>query len=274
MSVPRLPVNNPHAVGSFQHMTDATAADLSIVIPCYNESASLDELALQLEPVLEGLRRTRTVELLLVDDGSTDDTYARLQNLFGSRPDVTIIQHGRNRGLAAALRTGIAHTTGRVVVFTDSDCTYPPSSIPGLLACMTPDVDIVTSSAYHPDGGVDGVPAYRLVFSRGASVLYRLLVSPRINTWTAMYRAYRREVLVAVETHTTGYVVMAELLVEAVLRGYRVAEYPTVLHVRRYGQSKAKVWKITREHLRFQARILWRRVAALLHLKRGMAVAS
>jgi dolichol-phosphate mannosyltransferase len=251
-------------------MTDITAADLSIVIPCYNESDSLEELAVQLDPVLTGLRQARTVELLFIDDGSTDDTYARLQAIFGPRPGVTIVQHGRNRGLAAALRTGTAHTTGRLIVFMDSDCTYPPSTIPGLLGCMTPDVDIVTSSAYHPGGGVDGVPAYRLLFSRGASALYRLLVDPRIHTWTAMYRAYRREVLEAVETHTTGFVVMAELLVEAILRGYRVAEYPTVLHVRRYGQSKARVWKITREHLRFQAQIVWRRVAALLHRKSGM----
>ena len=255
-------------------MTNVTKADLSIVIPCYNESDSLDELASQLDPVLNQLRQTRTVELLFIDDGSTDDTYVRLQRLFGSCPGVTIVQHGRNRGLAAALKTGTAHTTGHVIVFTDSDCTYPPATIPGLLACMTPDVDVVTSSAYHPDGGVDGVPAYRLVFSRGASALYRLLVNPRIHTWTAMYRAYRRGVLEDIETSTTGYVVMAELMVEAILRGYRVAEYPTVLHVRRYGQSKARVWKITREHLRFQTQILWRRVAALLHLKSGMAVAG
>jgi dolichol-phosphate mannosyltransferase len=253
-------------------MIGNSAMDLSIVIPCFNESDGLDTLAAQLIPVVSDLRRTRTVELLFIDDGSTDDTYVRLKTLFGSLPDVAIVQHGRNRGLAAALRTGTAHTSGRVVLVTDSDCTYPPSTIPKLLDCMTPGVDIVTSSAYHPRGGVEGVPPYRLVFSRGASVLYRLLVNPRIRTWTAMYRAYRREVLERVETNTDGYVVMAELLVESMLRGYRVAEYPTVLHVRRYGQSKAKVWKITGEHLRFQGHILRRRLAVLLHLRSGMAI--
>jgi dolichol-phosphate mannosyltransferase len=245
--------------------------DVSIVIPCYNESDGLGELARQLAVALAELRRTQSVEVLFIDDGSTDDTYARLLELFGSTPNVRVVQHGRNRGLAAALRTGAAHTTGRVIVYTDSDCTYPPATIAGLLAAMTPDVDIVTSSAYHPKGGVEGVPAYRLLFSRGASALYRILVNPRIHTWTAMYRAYRRETFEGIETRTTGYVVMAEVLVEAILKGARVAEYPTVLHVRRYGQSKAKIWKITREHLRFQMDILRRRAAVLLHLRASMA---
>lgn len=254
-------------------MSTRSTPDLSIVIPCFNESDGLPELARQLQPTLDSLRRDRTVEVIFIDDGSTDGTYALLQRLFGADPGIRIVQHGTNKGLGAAIRTGTKESAGRIVVFTDSDCTYPPSTIPSLLALMTPDIDIVTSSAYHPRGGVEGVPAYRLLFSRGASLLYRVLVSPRINTWTAMYRAYRREVLEQVQMRTTGYVVMAELLVEAMLRGYRVAEYPTVLHVRRYGQSKAKVWKITREHLRFQRHILWRRLAALLHLHSGPAVA-
>src|SRR5690349_3858969 len=139
----------------------STPFDLSIVIPCHNESDGLDELAIQLGAALAGLRQTRTVELLLIDDGSTDDTLERLHAVFGTWQDVRIVPHGRNLGLAAALRTGAANTTGAVIVFTDSDCTYPPATIAGLLQHMTPDVDIVTSSAYHPEGGVEGVPAYR-----------------------------------------------------------------------------------------------------------------
>jgi dolichol-phosphate mannosyltransferase len=147
-----------------------------------------------------------------------------------------------------------------VIVVTDSDGTYSFTSIPQLLDKLTADVDIVTSSAYHPQGGVEGVPAYRLMFSKGASLIYRVLVDRHIHTWTAMYRAYRRTVIDRVSTVSDGYLVMSELLVNAMLAGYRVAEFPAVLHVRRYGQSKAKVWRITRAHLRFQASILKRRV--------------
>lgn len=248
--------------------------DLSIVIPCYNESDGIATLRSQLEAVMPELRSRGSVELVFVDDGSTDDTYLKLSQAFSGRSDVRLVRHDRNRGLGAALRTAIEHSTGAVVVVTDSDCTYPLSTIPGLLDRLEPGIEIVTSSAYHPKGGVEGVPAYRLFFSRGASIIYRVLVDPRIYTWTAMYRAYRREVLERVPTESAGYLVMAELLVNAIFLGYRVAEYPTVLHVRRYGESKARVQRIMKEHLRFQRNVLLRRLAALLHIGPPLKVRS
>lgn len=231
---------------------------LSLVIPCYNESAGIDELRAQLDAARAGLARHDPWELVLVDDGSTDDTYQRMAAAFADWPNLRIARHDKNRGLGAALRTGFANATGEVIVVTDSDGTYPFTTIPDLLALLGPGVDIVTSSAYHPAGGVDGVPAYRLILSKGASFLYRVLVSWRIHTYTAMYRAYRREVALQVPTTSDDYLVMAELLVNAVRAGYTVVEFPTVLHVRRFGQSKARIARIIRDHLLFQAALLGR----------------
>ena len=199
-------------------------------------------------------------ELVFVDDGSTDDTFEKLSKAFQDWPNMCIVQHEQNRGLRAALRTGFQHSKGDVIVVTDSDGTYPFTTIPKMLELLTPDVDIVTSSAYHPQGGVDGVPAYRLLFSKGASILYRILVDWNVHTYTAMYRAYRRSVIEAISTKTEGYLVMAELLVNALLAGYHVAEFPTTLRVRRYGQSKAKIWRITKQHLGFQKEVFIRRL--------------
>lgn len=241
--------------------------NLSLVIPCFNESDSIDQMLAQLTEIRPELTRRGPFELVLVDDGSTDDTYARLSNAFADWDNVRIIRHDRNRGLGAALRTGFSHSRGEIIVVTDSDGTYPFTTIPGMLDMMTPDIDIVTSSAYHPQGGVEGVPAYRLLFSQGASLLYRVLVNWHIHTYTAMYRAYRREVIENIPPLLEGYVVMAEILVNALLAGYRVAEYPAVLHVRKFGQSKAKIWRITKSHLRFQTNVLARRLAALFGAK-------
>lgn len=238
--------------------------NLSLVIPCFNESESIEQMQAQLNEIRPELMRRGSFELVLVDDGSTDDTYERLSAAFADWEHVQIARHERNRGLGAALRTGFAHARGDVIVVTDSDGTYPFTTIPGLLDMLTPDVDIVTSSAYHPAGGVEGVPAYRLLFSQGASLIYRVLVNRHIHTYTAMYRAYRRRVIEQTPPTLEGYVVMAEILVNALLAGYRVAEYPAVLRVRKFGQSKAKIWRITRSHLRFQASIVKRRLAGLL----------
>lgn len=236
--------------------------NLSLVIPCFNESDGVDQMRTQLHAVRNDLGSYGEYEIVLIDDGSTDDTYSKLTHAFADWPNVRVLQHDRNRGLGAALRTGFAQSTGEVVVVTDSDGTYPFTTIPEMLKYLTPDVDLVTSSAYHPQGGVENVPAYRILFSKSASLIYRVLVSWNVHTYTAMYRAYRRHVIESIPTKTEGYLVMAEILVNAIRAGYKVAEYPAVLRVRAYGQSKAKVWRITRQHLRFQAGILRDRIAA------------
>jgi dolichol-phosphate mannosyltransferase len=237
--------------------------NLSLVIPCFNESDSIAEMYDQFSAIRPQLAQYGAFELVFVDDGSSDDTYARLSEAFAGWDNVTIVQHERNRGLGVALRTGFAHARGEVIVNTDSDGTYPFTTIPAMLELLRPGIDIVTASPYHPKGGVDGVPAYRLLFSKGASAMYRVLLDPRLHTYTAMYRAYRREVIERIPTTADGFLMVTELLVGALLEGYRVAEFPAVLRVRRYGQSKARVWQITRSHLRFQVQVLLRRIATL-----------
>jgi dolichol-phosphate mannosyltransferase len=234
--------------------------DVSIIIPCYNEAQNVPPLAEQLFPVAEQLNRAGAVQVILVDDGSTDDTLTQLQELATERPWVQVVSHGRNQGLGAAVRTGFAHARGDVIVTTDSDGTYPFAEIPRLLAHLTPDVDIVLASPYHSGGGVEGVAPYRRVLSQGASFIYRLLLDRRLHTYTALFRAYRREVVEQVPSTADGFLMPAEFLAHALLMGYRVVEYPTVLHVRRHGQSKARLVRIILAHLRFQTGLLWRRL--------------
>ena len=229
---------------------------LTIIVPCFNEAESVPRLLDELGGVARGLSATEPVDLLFVDDGSTDET-ARLLEAHGGWPVPTrVVRHGRNLGLGAAIRTGFAAATGDRLVVTDADGTYDFGSIPRLLGMLRDGISIVTASPYHPGGGVEGVPAYRLVLSRGASSIYRLLVDRRIHTYTAMYRAYRADLARTVPFDSDGYLAMAEILVNGLRGGARVAEFPCVLRVRRYGQSKARVAQIVRAHLRFAWRVL------------------
>ncbi len=234
--------------------------DLSIIVPCYNEAENTDKLRRELLPVLAGLAGRDKVELLLVDDGSTDRTLDALEALLNTPElggvEARILRHTTNRGLGAALRTGFAAARGSVIVTTDSDGTYRFTEIPTLLHYIDGGADIVTASPYHPQGGVEGVPAYRLVLSRGSSLLYRLTVNPRIHTYTALFRAYRRRVIDTIPFESDGFLAGTELLVKASLAGYRVVECPAVLHVRQYGASKAKIARTIRAHLGFQSRIV------------------
>lgn len=242
---------------------------LSIVVPCYNEVDNVEKLNQEFFPVLEQLLATSAagvdaIEVVFVDDGSRDGTYDALTANFGqlelSAIKIRFVKHPVNQGLGAALRTGFAAATGDVIVTTDSDGTYRFDEIPALLAKLDSDIDIVTASPYHPDGGIDNVPGYRLVLSRGSSVLYRVLVDRHIHTYTALFRAYRRDVVKSISFESNGFLGGTELMVMAMLNGYRVAEYPTVLHSRVFGASKAKIARTIKAHLRFQGKVVLMRL--------------
>lgn len=237
---------------------------LSVVIPCFNEEANVGALEPRLGPVLHGLAgRFDRIEVVLVDDGSRDGTWAAMEAFAaaGHGLDVTLRRHAGNRGLGEAMRTGLAAASGDVIVTTDSDATYRFEEIPALLDTLGPGVDLVTASPYHPRGGVDNVPAIRLLFSRGASLMYRLLVRRDVFTWTALFRAYRRDVIRTVPFASSGFLAGTELLVNAIDAGFRAAEFPTVLHARVLGVSKARIARTVRAHLAFQRQLLWRRLS-------------
>ncbi len=234
--------------------------DLSIVIPCCNEEDSVPHLVEKFFPVVQQLRRDRSVEVVFVDDGSTDATYERLQDIIRDQTDMRIARHPVNRGLGAAIRTGFAHARGEVVLTADSDGTYRFEEIPALLSQLKPGVDIVTASPYHKQGRVENVPAYRIILSRGSSFIYQVLLDRRITAYTCLFRAYRREVTRRVPFYADGYLAGTELLVNAMFMSYKVAEYPSVLHARQAGASKAKILRIIRAHLRFQWSVLLRRL--------------
>lgn len=241
--------------------------DLSIIIPCYNEAENIPVMQNSLLPVVKELSQQYSLELIFIDDGSHDETEQALQAVKIKSQfegcSVHIETHLLNKGLGAALRTGFSVSQGEVLVTTDSDATYDFSEIPTLLTRLKPDVDIVTASPYHSDGGVMGVPAYRLLLSRCSSLIYRVLVDSQINTYTSLFRAYRRHVIEQVSFDSNGFLAGTEILVKAVLKGYRVLEYPTILHTRVHGLSKAKLMRIILAHLRFQARVLLHRLNIL-----------
>lgn len=249
-----LPEPNPiiHALPE-----EETPVKLSLVIPAYNEAEGVKQTAEAVRSITAYLQKKHVVEVIFVNDGSKDNTVDLLQAEFQDDRNVRVVSHDRNRGLGAAIRTGFQNATGDVVITTDFDGTYPLNTIPQLLGkLLVEKVDIVTASPYHPQGNVEGVPRYRLLFSFGASLLYRILVSWRIHTWTALYRAYRRPVIENVSFESNDFLAGTELLVKAIRMGYTVSEFPTTLHVRTFGQSSIRIARVTRSHLKFQLHLL------------------
>ncbi len=233
---------------------------VTVVVPCYNESESLHFLANTLRGVEATLESRYQLRFVFVDDGSADGTPELLEKLFGSRPGCSVVEHDRNRGVAAAILTGIRHASTEIVCSMDCDCTYDPHQLRTLIPMLKDDVDMVTASPYHPDGQVRNVPSWRLLLSRGLSALYRLLLRHRFYTYTSCFRVYRRSAVCDLPVREGHFLGVTEMLCLLDLGGGRIVECPAVLEVRLLGRPHMKIPRTIAGHLKLLAGIARRRL--------------
>ena len=222
---------------------------VTVVVPCYNEQHSLPYLANTLAGVERTLGSRYALELVFVDDGSVDDTWESLRRHFGAAPRATLLRHAENRGVAAAILTGIRYARTAIVCSIDCDCTYDPLELEHMIPLLSEGVDMVTASPYHPDGAVHNVPRWRLSLSKSLSRIYRVVLPQRLYTYTSCFRVYRRATLVNLEISRGGFLGVAELLGKLMLAGGRVVEHPATLEVRVLGHSKMKAARTIAGHL-------------------------
>jgi polysaccharide deacetylase family protein (PEP-CTERM system associated) len=223
---------------------------VTIVVPCYNEEATIPLLLNALGQVEEELSDRWDVRLLFVDDGSRDATANVLAAACATRPGARLVRHAVNRGIAASIGTGIRHADTEIVCSMDCDCSYDPLELGRMLPLLDRDVAVVTGSPYHPRGRVRNVPAWRLGLSRSLSRLYRAVLGQPLYTYTSCFRVYRRSLVVAVPVRHGGFLGIAELLGKVLLGGERVVEHPTTLAVRVLGCSKLRTTRTILGHLR------------------------
>ena len=232
---------------------------LTVVVPLFNEAESIERLAGALGKLRCDLAGKYATQWLFVDDGSRDETCATIERQFAGDPHARLVRHAANRGIAAAIATGIAEAPSELVASIDADCTYEPVELARLLRRLEDDVAMVVASPYHPAGGVEGVPGWRLAISRLASRLYGLVLRTQLHTYTSCFRVYRRSAVMGLPVRRSGFVGVVELLWQVDRRGGRIVECPAVLSVRKTGQSKMRVARTALAHLALLSEIAWRR---------------
>jgi len=226
-----------------------TKTAVSLVVPLFNEKQNIAYLKRTLLEFRKRLSGEYHVQFLLVDDGSDDGTWQALERTFGDLSFCQLIQHPKNRGVAAAILTGIQSSSTEIVCSIDCDCSYDPDVLEEMIPLLE-DADLVTASPYHPKGQVFNVPRWRLFLSKTLSRLYSLLMRERIRTFTSCCRVYRKSAVGGLSIRHGGFLGVAETLIRLKLNGKKVTEHPAVLESRLFGESKMKVFRTIGSHLR------------------------
>lgn len=222
---------------------------LSVIVPCCNEEGNVPVLREQLLPALKAL--DVSWELVCVDDGSTDGTFAALSALEGSR----VVRHEKNLGLAAALKSGFAAAGGEWLAPMDADLTFPAEHLRDLVeAQRRTGADCVAGSPFL--GRFAGVPASRQIPSRLLNGFYGLLFDRRITAYTPLFRLYRASLVKALPITARGFEVNAELMCRLLRAGAKIVDVPVTLRSRRWGTSKLRRFRELTRHVRLILRLL------------------
>jgi len=203
---------------------------LTLVIPCYNEAAIIARNASELVSWMAEHMPETDYELLLINDGSRDDTGAILDRLAAGTPNIRAVHHKRNFGRGRAIRTGFENARGDYVICLDADLSYSPEHIPRLLdPLVSGRADITLASAYHPEGEVVNVPFLRARISRWGNAFLRWGTYGQLYTVTCVVRGYTRDVVDTLELISSGKESHLEVVHKAPLLGFRLVEVPARL---------------------------------------------
>ncbi len=211
------------------------------MLPAYNEAAILRDHVLVLLGYLETLRRQYRFELIIVNDGSSDQTGAIADQLAAEFDGIRVLHHPRNFGLGQALKTGFAQCRGQYVVVLDIDLSYGPEHVGLLLERITKTgARLVLASPYMRGGRVIDVPWLRVVFSRVANWFLARASGQKISTMTCMVRAIDGRFLRSLHLRSTGMDVMPEMIHKAKLMRASIEEVPAELNWQRQNRVGGK----------------------------------
>ena len=215
--------------GSKINMSQKEKGSLSIIIPSYNEEDALT-------PLVEGLRVAfekvcPQYEIIIVDDGSSDNTGKVADGLSEKYPRVRVVHHENNLGQGMALRTGFENAEMNLITSAPGDGQIAPSQVVKVYENMDEDIDVV-STYYFKRADT----SYRIFLSKGLRAFLWILFGsfPRLEG----IRIFRKELLDKINFVSISGFVNLEFIIKAHKKGYRIKTIPIESTPRKYGQSK------------------------------------
>jgi glycosyltransferase involved in cell wall biosynthesis len=209
---------------------------LSIIMPCYNEEKTI-------RAILEQVRAVNLEkEIIVVDDHSRDRTPEILAELAATEPGLRVIRQPRNLGKGEAIRTGLRHANGEIVVIQDADLEYDPNDYYSLVRpIVMGKVDVVFGSRFA--GQHTGMYFWNAVGNKFLTFLTNSMYNSWISDMETCYKVMRREIMVALDLQSNDFRIEPEITAKVLRLGYRIYEVPISYMGRTYEEGK-KIKKI------------------------------
>jgi glycosyltransferase involved in cell wall biosynthesis len=206
---------------------------LSVVVPAYNEEATLSEIVARLLAVPEA------EEIVIVDDCSTDGTRAITDRLAAEHPRIRVVHHAANAGKTEALKTGFALTTGQIVIVQDADLEYDPAEIGFVIAPIVEGhADVVYGSRFLVRKASRVLYFYHYLANKGLTFLSNLCTNVNMTDVETCYKAFRGEIIRNMTITSSGFGFEIEVTAKVAKLGVSIYEVPISYHGRTYEQGK------------------------------------
>jgi glycosyltransferase involved in cell wall biosynthesis len=203
---------------------------ISIIIPAYNEEAIIVKSIGIITEYLQSLKEKYSFEILIVNDGSRDNTAELANDLALKNNLVRVIHHPVNLNLGRALQTGFKNARGEILVVLDLDLSYSVDHIQRLIdKQIETDADVVIASCYMKGGKVSKVPFLRALLSRVVNRFMRFAAQENYHTFTGMVRAYKADFISNLNLKTKDYEINPEIIYKAMILRARIVEIPAHL---------------------------------------------
>ena len=241
---------------------------LSVFFPAYNDGGTIASLVISAITVAGSL--TPDFEVIVVNDGSTDDTQQILDELARVYPDrLRVVHHSKNRGYGGALRTGFAAATKELIFYTDGDGQYDPAEMTVLMPQMTEAVDWVNGWKISRAD-----PLHRIVIGRIYHHTVKLLFGLKVRDVDCDFRLMRRRIFEVVQLEKNSGVICLEMMKKFQDAGFRVAETPVHHYHRAHGHSQFFNFRRIFQTAIDVMKLWWVLVIRREHLKRSAAATS
>jgi len=210
---------------------EGPAKGLSVFFPAYNDSGTIASL------VITALRTARTLtpdhEVIVINDGSADNTAEILDELARTYPEVRIVHHEKNRGYGGALRSGFAAATRELIFYTDGDAQYDPAEMEVLWRAFNDDVDLVNGYKISRSD-----PLHRIVIGRIYHHTVKILFGLTVRDVDCDFRMMRRAIFDKVRLEKNSGVICLEMMKKITDANFRITEVPVHHYHRAYGKSQ------------------------------------